>query len=686
MKLGKNKTKDNYCRPLLKWAGGKSQLLSQLVPHLKSFYVSGSKYIEPFFGGGAVFFAMAPQKSIIADINPELINFYKQIADSTDAVIDSLHSYSNTEECFYQTRTLNWREMPPAEAAARTLFLNKTCFNGLYRVNRRGEFNTPFGRYKNPRFIDAERLRKAGALLRQAKIICADYKFVLEQFTMPGDLIFLDPPYVPVSKYSDFNRYNKEQFSKKDHIELAAKVEKLQDLGCYIIMTNSNHPLVHKLYSSFRIEVIPSKRHISCNGSGRTGQDVIITITPKRKKTKQLTDHNSRNFYYEWAKQHSLYIGEDNEQLHFEDFVFTEHDKNAVIPLKCSKKSNLPRQVTLYPVTRFMGSKSKLLPVLWEIIRHLDFDTGVDLFSGSGIVGYLMKAAGKRVISNDYMYMSSTFSKALIENNHTILDLSEAETLLSENNLADDFVQRTFDGLYYSQEDNRLIDIIRANIKQINNPYKHATAMAALIRACMKKRARGIFTYVGQRYDDGRKDLRISLARHFLDAVEIINRAIFDNGQKNMALREDALKVTPFDSSSLIYIDPPYYSSCSDNEYVRRYHFVEGLARNWEGVSIQSHTKTRKFKSYHSLFSSRSGAKEAFDRLFTRFHKNILVVSYSSNCFPTMEEIVTMMKKHKKEVRVFPVKYKYSFGNQGNKVGNNRNNVEEYIFVGTEAK
>jgi DNA adenine methylase len=205
--------------------------------------------------------------------------------------------------------------------------------------------------------------------------------------------------------------------------------------------------------------------------------------------------------------------------------------------------------------------------------------------------------------------------------------------------------------------------------------------MSSLIRACVKKRPRGIFTYVGNRYDDGRKDLLMSFSDQFLDAVDIVNAAVFDNGKANKSRNGDAMTLQ-YRGSGLVYIDPPYYSPFSDNEYVRRYHFVEGLARDWKGVDIQEHTVTKKFKSYPTPFSSRKGAAEAFDLLFKRFRNSILLVSYSSNSQPTLDEMVTILSKHKSHVEVVPIEYKYSFGNQGHKVGDNKNQVQEFLFVG----
>ncbi len=616
-------------KPILKWAGGKTQMLGDLLPKVPTSY---GRYIEPFIGGGAMFFALNPNDAVIADSNPELINMYKQVADNVDAVISYLQKYENTQEMFYRVRALEWEELPEAEAAARTIYLNKTCFNGLYRVNKKGQFNVPFGKYKAPKFCDVEALYTASEALQKSNIVCGDYLSVLKEFARPGDFIFLDPPYLPISEYADFKRYTKEQFYEEDHVELAKEVFRLQELGCYVILTNSNHPLVHELYKPFNIEVIQTKRYISCSGSNRKGEDVIVTVLPKRK-----------------------------------------------MMIKPVPKP-LPEQVSKYPATRFMGSKSKLLSEIWSVASQFQFDTVVDLFAGSGIVGYMFKSQGKTVITNDYMAMSATFAKAMIENNEITLSMEEAEKLLVPIKESDHFVADTFQGLYYTDEENDLIDTLRMNIASIKEPYKHAIAMSALIRACTKKRPRGIFTYTGDRYNDGRKDLKKSLKQQFLEAVQAVNKAVFDNGKVNKAKHGDAMELKA-GMPDLVYIDPPYYSPLSDNEYVRRYHFVEGLARDWKGVEIQQNTLTKKFKSYPTPFSTRKGAADAFDRLFKKYKDSILIVSYSSNSLPTQDEMVAIMAKYKEHVEVIPIDYTYSFGNQkGAKT--NRNKVQEYLFVG----
>lgn len=614
-------------KPILKWAGGKTQMLGELMPRVPKTY---GRYIEPFFGGGALFFSLKPDNAIIADSNPELINMYLQVAHHVDDVIECLQKYENTSEMFYEVRSLNWQTLPKAEAAARTIYLNKTCFNGLYRVNRSGQFNTPFGKYKNPKICDIDALRLASEALRKADILCGDYILVLEHYAQPGDFVFLDPPYLPISENSDFKRYTKEQFYEDDHVELAKMIGTLHERGCYVILTNSNHPLVHQLYEQYKIEVIQTKRHISCHGDTRKGEDVIVTIPPEKKKM--------------------------------------------------VKSEPLSDQVSLYPPTRFMGSKRKLLGEIWNVASRFEFDSVVDLFSGSGIVGYMFKSHGKTVISNDYMAMSATFTKAMVENNTVTLPIAEAEKLLIKQGEVDHFVSDTFKDLYYTDEENELIDILRTNIAAIDDQYKKAIAMTALIRACTKKRPRGIFTYTGHRYDDGRKDLQKTLSQQFLEAVEAVNNAVFDNHKANKSVNGDAMALD-VEKPDLVYIDPPYYSPLSDNEYVRRYHFIEGLARDWKGVEIQEHTKTKKFKSYPTPFSTKNGAYEAFDKLFSKFSDSILIVSYSSNSLPTQEDMVALMKKYKEHVEVVPVDYKYAFGNQAD-AKTHRNSVQEYLFIG----
>ncbi len=345
------------------------------------------------------------------------------------------------------------------------------------------------------------------------------------------------------------------------------------------------------------------------------------------------------------------------------------------------EKLSLLEQSNLYPPTRFMGSKKKLLPNILSVINDLDFDTAIDAFSGSGVVSYLFKALGKKVIANDHMHMSTVIATALIQNSEVRLTEGQVKRLLVPSPKEFCFVQQTFKDLYFGNSDCRTIDDIRFNMRFLRKPGARAIAMTALIRACVKRRPRGIFTYTGDRYDDGRNDLQLSIAEHFVEAVRLVNSAVFDNGKTNEARNSDALSLRAH-KRSLIYLDPPYFTPKSDNQYVRRYHFVEGLARNWNGVEIQEHTQTKKFRSYYTPFSTRDGALTAFDNIFRKFTKSIILVSYSSNALPCLEEIVATLQKYKKHVSVIHLDHRYSFGNQGSKVGNNRNDVKEYLFLG----
>ena len=342
--------------------------------------------------------------------------------------------------------------------------------------------------------------------------------------------------------------------------------------------------------------------------------------------------------------------------------------------------ANALAQSAKFPPTRFMGSKAKLLQHIALACERIEFETVGDLFCGSGVVAYLFKCMGKQVLANDHMAMSAAIATAMIENSSQTLSNREVDGLFEASPNACDFVQRTFRGLYFSDEDNAAIDLVRANIKRIADPHKRAVALAALIRACVKKRARGIFTYTGHRYDDGRRDLQLSIEDHVRKATALINGAIFDNGKRNQARWGDALTLE--DGPDLVYLDPPYYSPLSDNEYVRRYHFVEGLARDWQGVDLQWHTKTRKFRSYPTPFRTREGALDAFDRLFGRLRRSAIILSYSSNSLPTRDELATLMSRHKRHVDVIEVAHRYSFANQGATAGRVRNEVKEYLFIG----
>ena len=259
-------------KPFLKWAGGKTQLIPELLKYIPKNF---NKYIEPFIGGGAFFFHINPDKAVIADLNYELIVTYKTIKNSVEDVISLLKTYKNEEGFFYEMRAKEPEKLSDIERTARLLYLNKTCFNGLYRVNKKGQFNVPYGK-RSGNFFDSEILRDASEFLKNTKIEFADYTDTLRKHAEKGDFIFLDPPYYPVGKYGDFKRYTKEFFYHNDQFTLKEEFDLLVELGCHVLLTNSDHPIILELYKDYQIKTIETKRMINSDSTNRKGVDIIV--------------------------------------------------------------------------------------------------------------------------------------------------------------------------------------------------------------------------------------------------------------------------------------------------------------------------------------------------------------------------------------------------------------------------
>ena len=333
-----------------------------------------------------------------------------------------------------------------------------------------------------------------------------------------------------------------------------------------------------------------------------------------------------------------------------------------------------------FPDTKYMGSKQNLLPFITAHIKNLKFKTAFDAFSGSGCVAYALKSMGKRVFANDFLSFAYHTARALVENSTVTLSSQDVSALLQENKRAPAFVQKTFKNLYFNQDDCKFLDHLWANALRYHGTLKHSIILAAAARACMKKRPRGIFTFVGQKGWDGRRDLRLSMKEQFLEAIKLFNGTIFSNGQRNRAFCKDVFDLDP-EGLDLVYIDTPYVSQYSDCDYTRRYHFVEGYMTYWQNVEILQHTKTKKIKSYNTPFSTKQKVEDAFRRLFHHFRKSALVVSYSSNNIPDKKEMIMLLKEFKSKVAFFETKHQYSHGNHNHKIGNNNNAVKEYLFV-----
>jgi DNA adenine methylase len=337
------------------------------------------------------------------------------------------------------------------------------------------------------------------------------------------------------------------------------------------------------------------------------------------------------------------------------------------------------KQFHYFPGTRFMGSKSKIIDQIWKRLNKVEFNTVLDAFGGSNVIGYFLKCHGKKVITNDFLTFSYITSKAIIENSFENITEKDLSVILKSNS-NNGFIENTFKDIFYSLEDIQFLDTARQNISELNNEYKKAIALAALVRACVKKRSRGIFTFSGERYNDGRIDMQKTIKEHFKESIKLFNKAVFDNGKKNKSYnkRTELLKV----KADLVYLDPPYFTPNSDNDYTRRYHFIEGLVKNWEGLIIQEHTAVKKFESYKSPFSKKDTVYSAFDQLFEKYRNSIITISYSSNSLPSKGELKEMLGKYKSKVTVHEIDHSYSFGNQNHKIGNPNNRVKEYLFIG----
>lgn len=280
-------------RPVLKWAGGKRQLLPQILARLPQRIPT---YFEPFVGGGAVFFELARQRrfdrAVLADKNTELIAAYRALKEDVDSVLSALQKLADRhcEEEYYRVREARPRSLPAR--AARFIYLNRTGFNGLYRVNRSGKFNVPFGRYANPTIVDALRLRAAAAALGMAEILDADFEQVCTA-AKRGHAVYLDPPYLPVSRTAKFAEYHQEPFGLDEHRRLAGVFAALERRGVAAVLSNSHTPETQQLFGRFHLEVVNARRSINSDARGRGAVGEILVRTrslAERKASRSVRD------------------------------------------------------------------------------------------------------------------------------------------------------------------------------------------------------------------------------------------------------------------------------------------------------------------------------------------------------------------------------------------------------------
>lgn len=271
--------KNKLAAPVVKWVGGKRQLLDEIAPRLPKRITT---YCEPFLGGGAVLFSLQPRNAIVNDLNADLMLVYEVIRDNVELLIAALERHENTAEYFYNIRDLDrdknaYREMSAVERASRIIYLNKTCYNGLFRVNASGEFNSPFGHYKNPNIVNAPVLRAVSKYLtaNNIQLLHIDFEEVLQRVPR-GGFVYLDPPYDPVSDTASFTGYNRGGFGREEQERLKRCCDELAARGVRFLLSNSATSFIKELYTGYTVEIVHAKRAINSDASKRGAVEEVL--------------------------------------------------------------------------------------------------------------------------------------------------------------------------------------------------------------------------------------------------------------------------------------------------------------------------------------------------------------------------------------------------------------------------
>ena len=270
---------DSSVSPVVKWVGGKRQLLPEIRKYIPKKI---STYYEPFVGGGAVFLDLQPPKAVVNDVNSELINLYQTVKDDVESLIKDLGKHKNESEYYYYVRSWDrnpryYQGLSDVERASRILFLNKTCYNGLFRVNQAGQFNTPFGRYKDPNIQNANTLRAVSRYFNKSNIrfLNTDFEQAIK-WCRKGSFVYFDPPYDPVSDSANFTGYSSGGFDRKEQIRLKELCDKLNNRGVKFLLSNASTEFINDLYTDYNIVTIKAKRAINSNGNARGEVDEVL--------------------------------------------------------------------------------------------------------------------------------------------------------------------------------------------------------------------------------------------------------------------------------------------------------------------------------------------------------------------------------------------------------------------------
>jgi DNA adenine methylase/adenine-specific DNA-methyltransferase len=325
-----------------------------------------------------------------------------------------------------------------------------------------------------------------------------------------------------------------------------------------------------------------------------------------------------------------------------------------------------------------MGSKYRLASRLADVFQGLPSGPAVDAFSGSGVVSYALKATGRSVLANDHLAFTSTIASAVVANNSELLTPQDVDLVCAGNCDGRSFIAETFDGLYFPKEDHEFLDAAWSQIDLLSDAKK-ALALSALCLAAAWKQPRGVFTITSPRYDDGRRQLRMPLQALFREAIELFNDAVFSGDGACTASRADVFEL-PRDDFALAYFDPPYAPPRDDTCYIKRYHFLEGLATYWRGQEIMWETKTRKLKKRYTPFAYKRSAGPALDDLFGHFAGASLVVSYGSNAAIHKHDLEQMLRRHRRSVECLEFPHSYGFGTHA---AARRRQAIEYVYIAT---
>jgi len=341
-----------------------------------------------------------------------------------------------------------------------------------------------------------------------------------------------------------------------------------------------------------------------------------------------------------------------------------------------SLEATVAEQLRKFPRLRFMGSKYKLAPRLAEIFDELPAGPAVDAFSGSGVVAYTLKLSGRSVLANDHLAFTARIASALVANDIETLSDDDLLDLFSGN--ADDrsFIATTFKGLYFPPRDHKFLDAVWSRLELISDA-KQDLVIAALCLAAARKQPRGVFTFTTPRYDDGRRQLRMSLKALFIEAVAELNAVVFEGEQPCSAVSKDVFDL-PTEEFAVAYFDPPYAPPRDDTCYIKRYHFLEGLATYWRDQEIMWETRTRKLRKRFTPFAYKRTAPAALDRLFGHFQGAALVVSYGSNAALSARDLEELLSRHRRSVERIEIPHRYAFGTHE---GAARRQATEYVYV-----